>query len=70
MGQDVSESLGHLSETEPALMSNPLNAVEQQRTEKLMVELGGSENRSQFDTHAILGISCLSIRHSPAVRSC
>lgn len=70
MGKDVSESLEHLSKTEPALISNPLNVVEQKRIDKLMMELDGAENRSKFDTHAILGISCLSIRYSPAVRSC
>ena len=51
MGKDVSESLEHLSKTEPALISNPLNVVEQKRTVKLMVELDGAENRSKFDTH-------------------
>lgn len=48
VGKDVSESLEHLSKTEPALISNPLNVVEQKRIDKLMMELDGAENRSKF----------------------
>lgn len=59
MGKGFSEALKHINETVgPALISKQLNTVEQKRTDKLKIEMDGSENRSKFGVSTIVGMLC------------
>ena len=59
MGKGVSEALEYIRKaTGPAEVCEQLSVVAQKSLDKLMVELGGSENRSKFGMSTMLGISC------------
>ncbi|KAK7813836.1 hypothetical protein U0070_002486 [Myodes glareolus] len=58
MGKGVSKAVEHINKTiEPALVSKKLNVVEQEKIDKLMIEMDGTENKSKFGANAILGVS-------------
>ncbi|CAD7673069.1 unnamed protein product [Nyctereutes procyonoides] len=41
----------------PALISKKVNVVEQEKIDKLMIEMDGTENKSKFGANTILGVS-------------
>ncbi|NRL14293.1 enolase, partial [Salmonella enterica subsp. enterica serovar Typhi] len=41
----------------PALVNKNVNVVEQEKIDKLMLDMDGSENKSKFGANAILGVS-------------
>ncbi|KAK2526811.1 hypothetical protein Q9966_010651 [Columba livia] len=54
----VSKAVEHINKTiAPALVSKNVNVVEQEKIDKLMLEMDGSENKSKFGANAILGVS-------------
>ncbi|KAK2521676.1 hypothetical protein Q9233_010920 [Columba guinea] len=54
----VSKAVEHINKTiAPALISKNVNVVEQEKIDKLMLEMDGSENKSKFGANAILGVS-------------
>ncbi|XP_060052213.1 alpha-enolase-like [Erinaceus europaeus] len=58
MGKGVSQAVEHINNTiAPALVSKKLNVVEQEKIDKLMIEMNGTENKSKFGANAILGVS-------------
>uniref|UniRef100_A0AAA9S6H6 phosphopyruvate hydratase n=1 Tax=Bos taurus TaxID=9913 RepID=A0AAA9S6H6_BOVIN len=58
MGKGVSKAVEHINKTiAPALVSKKLNVVEQEKIDKLMIEMDGTENKSKFGANAILGVS-------------
>ncbi|XP_074056024.1 enolase-like [Macrotis lagotis] len=58
MGKGVSKTVEHINKTiAPTLISKTLNVVEQEKIDKLMIEMHGSENKSKFGANAILGVS-------------
>uniref|UniRef100_A0A5F9CNK2 Enolase n=20 Tax=Amniota TaxID=32524 RepID=A0A5F9CNK2_RABIT len=57
MGKGVSKAVEHINKTiAPALVSKKLNVVEQEKIDKLMIEMDGTENKSKFGANAILGV--------------
>ncbi|CAH6786844.1 unknown_gene_10397 [Phodopus roborovskii] len=49
MGKGVSKAVEHINKTiAPALVSKKLNFVEQEKIDKLMIEMDGTENKSKF----------------------
>ncbi|KAL0600699.1 Alpha-enolase [Plecturocebus cupreus] len=58
MGKGVSNAVEHINKTiAPALVSKKLNVTEQEKIDKLMIEMDGTENKSKFGANAILGVS-------------
>ncbi|CAO2580380.1 Eno1 [Lemmus lemmus] len=58
MGESVSKAVEHINKTiAPALVSKQLNVVEQEKIDKLMIEMDGTENKYKFGANAILGVS-------------
>ncbi|EGV99550.1 Alpha-enolase [Cricetulus griseus] len=58
MGKGVSKAVEHINKTiVPALLSKKLNVVEQEKIDKLMIEMDGTENKSKFGANAILEVS-------------
>ncbi|CAO2613902.1 Eno1, partial [Lemmus lemmus] len=54
----VSKAVEHIDKTiAPALVTKKLNVVEQEKIDKLMIEMDGTENKSKFGANAILGVS-------------
>ncbi|CAD7674850.1 unnamed protein product [Nyctereutes procyonoides] len=65
MGKGVSKAVEHINKTiAPALISKKVNVVEQEKIDKLMIEMDGTENKSKFGANAILGVrGCPLYRH-------
>ncbi|XP_062889326.1 enolase 1a, (alpha) isoform X1 [Mobula hypostoma] len=58
LGKGVSRPVKYINEfLGPALCSQNLNVCEQEKIDKLMLDMDGSENKSKFGANAILGIS-------------
>ncbi|ERE81920.1 alpha-enolase [Cricetulus griseus] len=58
MGKGVSKAVEHINKTiGPALVSKKLDVVDQEKIDKLMIEMDGTENKSKFGANAILGVS-------------
>ncbi|XP_036709203.1 alpha-enolase isoform X2 [Balaenoptera musculus] len=58
MGKGVSRPIKYINEfLAPALCTQKLNVVEQEKIDKLMIEMDGTENKSKFGANAILGVS-------------
>ncbi|KAK2088052.1 phosphopyruvate hydratase [Saguinus oedipus] len=58
MGKGVSKAIEHISKTiVPALVSKKLNITEQEKIDKLMIQMEGTENKSMFGVNAILRVS-------------
>ncbi|KAJ6658765.1 hypothetical protein lerEdw1_019686 [Lerista edwardsae] len=58
LGKGVSKAVEHVNKTiAPALVNKKVNVVEQEKIDKLMLEMDGSENKSKFGANAILGVS-------------
>uniref|UniRef100_A0A2K5IV88 phosphopyruvate hydratase n=1 Tax=Colobus angolensis palliatus TaxID=336983 RepID=A0A2K5IV88_COLAP len=50
MGKGVSKAVEHINKTiAPALVSKKLNVTEQEKIDKLMIEMDGTENESKFE---------------------
>lgn len=48
----------HINKTlGPALLEKKLSVVDQEKVDKFMIELDGTENKSKFGANAILGVS-------------
>lgn len=57
IGKVVSKVVEHINKTiAPALISKTLNVVEQEKTDRLMIEMDGTENKSKFGANTILGV--------------
>ncbi|XP_059536832.1 LOW QUALITY PROTEIN: alpha-enolase-like [Myotis daubentonii] len=57
LGKGVSKAVEHINKTiAPALVSKKLSVVEQ-KIDKLIIEMDGTENKSKFSDNAILGVS-------------
>ncbi|KAG9466115.1 hypothetical protein GDO78_017199, partial [Eleutherodactylus coqui] len=58
LGKGVQKAVEHINKTiVPALLEKKLSVVEQEKIDKLMLELDGTENKSKFGANAILGVS-------------
>ncbi|XP_076421793.1 alpha-enolase isoform X2 [Peromyscus maniculatus bairdii] len=58
MGKGVSRPVKYVNEfLAPALCTQKLSVVEQEKIDKLMIEMDGTENKSKFGANAILGVS-------------
>ncbi|NRL36221.1 enolase, partial [Salmonella enterica subsp. enterica serovar Typhi] len=58
LGKGVSKAVEHVNKTiAPALVNKNVNVVEQEKIDKLMLDMDGSENKSKFGANAILGVS-------------
>ncbi|KAL1765775.1 alpha-enolase [Sigmodon hispidus] len=58
MGKGVSKAVEHINKTiAPALISKKVNITEQEKIDKLMIVMDGTENKSKFGANAILGVS-------------
>nr|XP_033780208.1 beta-enolase [Geotrypetes seraphini] len=58
LGKGVLHAVDHINKTiAPALLEKKLSVVEQEKIDKLMLELDGTENKSKFGANAILGVS-------------
>ncbi|KAG5844772.1 hypothetical protein ANANG_G00166250 [Anguilla anguilla] len=58
LGKGVKKAVEHVNkEIAPALLEANLNVVEQEKIDKLMLHLDGTENKSRFGANAILGVS-------------
>ncbi|CAD7691809.1 unnamed protein product [Nyctereutes procyonoides] len=58
MGKGVSKAVEHINKTiAPALISKKVNVVEQEKIDKLMIEMYRTENKSKCGANAILGVS-------------
>ncbi|XP_074710593.1 alpha-enolase-like isoform X1 [Strix uralensis] len=58
LGKGVSKAVEHINKTiAPALISKNVNVVDQEKIDKLMLEMDGTENKSKFGASAILGVS-------------
>ncbi|XP_054858804.1 gamma-enolase isoform X1 [Eublepharis macularius] len=58
LGKGVLQAVDHINGTiAPALLSSGLSVVEQEKIDSLMLELDGTENKSNFGANAILGVS-------------
>nr|XP_029537425.1 alpha-enolase-like [Oncorhynchus nerka] len=57
-GKGVLKAVGHINDTiGPALIQSEVSVVEQEKLDKMMIEMDGTENKSQFGANAILGVS-------------
>ncbi|XP_043928061.1 beta-enolase-like [Protopterus annectens] len=58
LGKGVTKAVEHINTTiSPAIFEKKLNVVEQEVVDKFMLELDGTENKSNFGANAILGVS-------------
>ncbi|KAL1772402.1 alpha-enolase [Sigmodon hispidus] len=66
MRKGVSKAVEHINKTiAPALISEKVNVKEQEKIDKLMIEMDGTE-KSQFGANAILGVSLAVCKASAA----
>ncbi|KAJ8354950.1 hypothetical protein SKAU_G00225170 [Synaphobranchus kaupii] len=57
-GKGVLKAVGHINDTiRPALIQSEISVVEQVKLDNMMIEMDGTENKSQFGANAILGVS-------------
>uniref|UniRef100_A0A2I3HXK1 phosphopyruvate hydratase n=1 Tax=Nomascus leucogenys TaxID=61853 RepID=A0A2I3HXK1_NOMLE len=67
MGKGVSKAVEAINKTiAPALVSKKLSITEQEKIDKLMIEMDGTENKSKFGANAILGMSLAACKASAA----
>ncbi|KAJ1145109.1 hypothetical protein NDU88_011401 [Pleurodeles waltl] len=58
MGKGVLQAVDHINNTiAPALVNKSVNVLEQEKIDKLMLDMDGTENKSKFGANAILGVS-------------
>ncbi|KAG2470265.1 ENOG enolase, partial [Polypterus senegalus] len=58
LGKGVLKAIDHINnEIKPALIDSGLSVLEQEKLDNMMLELDGTENKSQFGANAILGVS-------------
>ena len=58
LGKGVLKAVEHINKTlGPALLEKKLSIVDQEKVDKFMIELDGTENKSNFGASAILGVS-------------
>ncbi|XP_038677424.1 enolase 1a, (alpha) isoform X2 [Scyliorhinus canicula] len=58
LGKGVSRAVKYVNMfLGPALCSQHVNVIEQEKIDKLMLEMDGTENKSKFGANAILGVS-------------
>ncbi|KAJ1122426.1 hypothetical protein NDU88_000913 [Pleurodeles waltl] len=58
LGKGVLMAVDHINNTiAPALLDSGLTVTEQDKIDNLMLEMDGTENKSQFGANAILGVS-------------
>nr|XP_032632687.1 beta-enolase-like [Chelonoidis abingdonii] len=58
LGKGVLKAVEHINKIiGPALLEKKLSVVEQEKIDKLMIDLDGTENKSKFGANAILGVS-------------
>ncbi|CAO2631932.1 Eno1 [Lemmus lemmus] len=58
MGKCASKDVGHINKTiAPSMVSKKLNVVEQEKIDKLMIEVDDTENKSKFGANVILRVS-------------
>ncbi|XP_018584323.1 beta-enolase-like [Scleropages formosus] len=58
LGKGVKKAVEHVNkDIAPKLLEKRLNVVDQEKIDKLMLELDGTENKSKFGANAILGVS-------------
>ncbi|XP_061104185.1 beta-enolase-like isoform X1 [Conger conger] len=58
LGKGVQKAVEHVNkDIAPALLEAKLSVVEQEKIDKLMLHLDGTENKSRFGANAILGVS-------------
>ncbi|XP_078094839.1 enolase 1a, (alpha) isoform X1 [Mustelus asterias] len=58
LGKGVSRAVKYVNQyLGPALCSQHVNVIEQEKIDKLMLAMDGSENKSKFGANAILGVS-------------
>nr|XP_042703343.1 beta-enolase isoform X3 [Chrysemys picta bellii] len=58
LGKGVLKAVEHINKTiAPALLEKKLSVVEQEKIDKFMIDLDGTENKSKFGANAILGVS-------------
>ncbi|MCV5997812.1 phosphopyruvate hydratase, partial [Enterococcus faecalis] len=58
LGKGVLKAVEHINKTlGPALLEKKLSVVDQEKVDKFMIELDGTENKSKFGANAILGVS-------------
>ncbi|KAJ8342202.1 hypothetical protein SKAU_G00321300 [Synaphobranchus kaupii] len=58
LGKGVQKAVEHVNkDIAPALLEAKLSVVEQEKIDKLMLHLDGTENKSKFGANAILGVS-------------
>ncbi|XP_019745881.1 gamma-enolase isoform X1 [Hippocampus comes] len=57
-GKGVLKAVGHINGAlGPALIASGLSVVEQEQLDNIMIEMDGTDNKSQFGANAILGVS-------------
>ncbi|KAJ8392909.1 hypothetical protein AAFF_G00071130 [Aldrovandia affinis] len=57
-GKGVLKAVAHINDTiRPALIQSGVSVVEQEKLDNMMIEMDGTENKSQFGANAILGVS-------------
>ncbi|KAI3358916.1 hypothetical protein L3Q82_015308 [Scortum barcoo] len=57
-GKGVLKAVGHINDTlGPALIASGVSVAEQEQLDNMMIEMDGTENKSQFGANAILGVS-------------
>uniref|UniRef100_A0A2R9AB55 phosphopyruvate hydratase n=1 Tax=Pan paniscus TaxID=9597 RepID=A0A2R9AB55_PANPA len=65
MGKGVSKPVEPINKTiAPVLVSKKLNVTEQEKIDKLMIEMDETENKSKFGANAILGVSLAACKAS------
>ncbi|XP_076129645.1 beta-enolase-like [Alosa pseudoharengus] len=58
LGKGVLKAVDHINNNiTPRLLKQKLNVVDQEKIDKIMIELDGTENKSKFGANALLGIS-------------
>uniref|UniRef100_A0A2K5RCG9 phosphopyruvate hydratase n=1 Tax=Cebus imitator TaxID=2715852 RepID=A0A2K5RCG9_CEBIM len=66
LGKGVLKAVEHINKTlGSALLEKKLSVVDQEKADKFMIELDGTENKSKFGANAILGMS-LAVRKAGA----
>ncbi|KAJ8391953.1 hypothetical protein AAFF_G00084240 [Aldrovandia affinis] len=58
LGKGVSKAVEHINKTiAPALVSQSVSVLEQEKVDQLMLDMDGTDNKSKFGANAILGVS-------------
>ncbi|TRY96662.1 hypothetical protein DNTS_024270 [Danionella cerebrum] len=58
LGKGVSKAVEHINKSiAPALASQNVSVLEQEKIDKLMLDMDGTDNKSKFGANAILGVS-------------